>query len=132
MLTAKVATILATSSYRRETPTTVLHLNEKLLQRGARSGPSRRAFTLTNKDHSEPGSIQEFTGKEHTYVGRYIDILLRAGLHYGSLKWVSRILGVQELGVENHQMLGTIIGSLGDAWRFIRAADRVLCVPTYR
>ncbi|HZR46690.1 MAG TPA: hypothetical protein VFA47_08305, partial [Candidatus Manganitrophaceae bacterium] len=59
--TKKVAIVLATGSYQREAPTTVLRLVEKLLQRGVDVNvwAFEEAVTLTNKDqidHNEPGS----------------------------------------------------------------------------
>ncbi len=133
----KVAIVIATGSYMREAPTTVLRLIEKLLQRGidVNVWAFEEAVTLTNKDqidHAEPGSLQKVLGEKHTHVSKFIDMLLRAGLHGAKLDWVSCILCVQERGVEKHQMGGAIIGTLGDLWKFIKAADRVIAIPTYR
>ena len=133
----KVAIVLATGSYQREAPTTVLRLVEKLLQRGVDVNvwAFEEAVTLTNRDqidHNEPGSLQKLLGEKHPNVGRFIDQLIRAGLHGAKLDWVSCILCVQERGVEKHQMGGAIIGTLGDLWKFVKAADRVIGIPTYR
>jgi tRNA 2-thiouridine synthesizing protein D len=133
----RIAIVLATGSYQREAPTTVLRLVEKLLQRGVDVNvwAFEEAVTLTNKDqidHAEPGSLQKVLGEKHPNIGRFIDQLIRAGLHGAKLDWVSCILCVQERGVEKHQMGGSIIGSLGDLWKFIKAADRVIAIPTYR
>ena len=135
--TKKVAIVLATASYQREAPTTVLRLVEKLLQRGVDVNvwAFEEAVTLTNKDqidHNEPGSLQKVLGEKHPNIGRFIDQLIRAGLHGAKLDWVSCILCVQERGVEKHQMGGAIVGTLGDLWKFIKAADKVICIPTYR
>jgi tRNA 2-thiouridine synthesizing protein D len=132
-----VAIVLATGSYEREAPTTVLRLAEKLLQRGVNVNvwAFEEAVTLTNKDqidHSEPGALQGILGEKHSHVSKYIDMLLRAGLHGAKLDWVSCILCVQERGVEKHQMNAVTIGTLGDLWKFIRAADRVITIPSYR
>ena len=132
-----VAIVLATGSYQREAPTTVLRLAEKLLQRGVNVNvwTFEEAVTLTNKDqmdHSEPGALQGVLGEKHSHVSKYIDMVMRAGLHGGKMDWVSCILCVQERGVFHHQMNGVIIGTLGDLWKFIRAADRVISIPTYR
>jgi tRNA 2-thiouridine synthesizing protein D len=132
-----VAIVLATGSYEREAPTTVLRLAEKLLQRGVNVNvwAFEEAVTLTNKDqidHSEPGALQGILGEKHSHVSKYIDMLLRAGLHGAKLDWVSCVLCVQERGVEKHQMNAVTIGTLGDLWRFIRAADRVITIPSYR
>lgn len=133
----RVAIVLATGSYQREAPTTVLRLVEKLLQRGVDVNvwAFEEAVTLTNKDqidHNEPGSLQKVLGEKHPNIGRFIDQLIRAGLHGAKLDWVSCILCVQERGVEKHQMGGSIVGTLGDLWKFVKAADRVICIPTYR
>lgn len=133
----RVAIMIATGSYLRESPTTVLRLTEKLLQRGVDVNvwAFEEAVTLTNKDqidHNEPSSLQKVLGEKHGHVSRAIDALMRAGLHGAKLDWVSCILCVQERGVEKHQMGGSIIGTLGDLWKFIRAADRVISIPTYR
>jgi tRNA 2-thiouridine synthesizing protein D len=135
--TKRVAIVLATGSYQREAPTTVLRLVEKLLQRGVDVNvwAFEEAVTLTNKDqidHNEPGSLQKVLGEKHPNIGRFIDQLIRAGLHGAKLDWVSCILCVQERGVEKHQMGGAIVGTLGDLWKFIKAADKVICIPTYR
>lgn len=133
----RVAVVLATGSYQREAPTTVLRLVEKLLQRGVDVNvwAFEEAVTLTNKDqidHAEPGSLQKVLGEKHPNIGRFIDQMIRAGLHGAKLDWVSCILCVQERGVEKHQMGGAIVGTLGDLWKFIKAADRVIAIPTYR
>ncbi len=132
-----VAIVLATGSYEREAPTTVLRLAEKLLERGVNVNvwAFEEAVTLTNKDqidHSEPGALHGVLGEKHSHVSKYIDMLLRAGLHGAKLDWVSCILCVQERGVEKHQMNSVTIGTLGDLWKFIRAADRVITIPSYR
>ncbi|MFY9268804.1 MAG: DsrE family protein [Candidatus Manganitrophaceae bacterium] len=133
----RISIVLATGSYQREAPTTVLRLVEKLLQRGVDVNvwAFEEAVTLTNKDqidHNEPGSLQKVLGEKHPNIGRFIDQLLRAGLHGAKLDWVSCILCVQERGVEKHQMGGAIVGTLGDLWKFVKAADKVICIPTYR
>jgi len=97
--TKKVAIVLATGSYQREAPTTVLRLVEKLLQRGVDVNvwAFEEAVTLTNKDqidHNEPGSLQKVLGEKHPNIGRFIDQLIRAGLHGAKLDWVSCILCV--------------------------------------
>jgi tRNA 2-thiouridine synthesizing protein D len=135
--TKRVAIVMATGNYQREAPTTVLRLVEKLLQRGVDVNvwAFEEAVTLTNKDqidHNEPGSLQKVLGEKHPNIGRFIDQLIRAGLHGAKLDWVSCILCVQERGVEKHQMGGAIVGTLGDLWKFIKAADKVICIPTYR
>jgi tRNA 2-thiouridine synthesizing protein D len=128
---------IATGSYLREAPTTLLRLAEKLMQRGITVNvwAFEEAVTVTNRDqidHAEPGSLQKVLGEKHTHIGKSIDGLVRAGLHGAKMDWVSCILCVQERGVERHQMSGIIIGTLGDLWKFIRASDRVIAVPTYR
>ena len=128
---------IATGSYLREAPTTLLRLTERLMQRGIQVNiwAFEEAVTLTNRDqidHAEPGSLQKVLGEKHTHVGKSIDALMRAGLHGAKMDWVSCILCVQERGVEKHQMNGTVVGTLGDLWKFIRASDRVIAVPTYR
>ena len=133
----RVMFMIATSSYLREAPTTMLRLIEKLLQRGVDVNvwAFEEAVTLTNRDqidHNEPSSLQKVLGEKHGHVSRHIDALMRAGLHGAKLDWVSCILCVQERGVEKHQMGGSIIGTLGDLWKFIKAADKVISIPTYR
>lgn len=133
----RVCIMLATGSYLREAPTTVLRLTEKLLQKGVDVNvwAFEEAVTLTNKDqidHKEPSSLQKVLGEKHGHVGRSIDMLMRAGLHGAKLDWVSCILCVQERGTEKHQMGGAIIGTLGDLWKFIKSADKVISIPTYR
>jgi tRNA 2-thiouridine synthesizing protein D len=128
---------IATGSYLREAPTTLLRLAEKLMQRGITVNvwAFEEAVTVTNRDqidHAEPGSLQKVLGEKHTHIGKAIDGLVRAGLHGAKMDWVSCILCVQERGVERHQMNGIIIGTLGDFWKFIRSSDRVIAVPTYR
>ncbi len=135
--TKRVTIMLATGSYLREAPTTVLRLVEKLLQKGVDVNvwAFEEAVTLTNKDqidHNEPSSLQKVLGDKHGHVGKPVDMLMRAGLHGAQLNWVSCILCVQERGVEKHQMNGAIIGTLGDLWKFVRAADKVISIPTYR
>jgi tRNA 2-thiouridine synthesizing protein D len=135
--TKRVTIMLATGSYLREAPTTVLRLVEKLLQKGVDVNvwAFEEAVTLTNKDqidHNEPSSLQKVLGEKHGHISRSIDMLLRAGLHGAKLDWVSCILCVQERGVEKHQMGGAIIGTLGDLWKFIKSADKVISIPTYR
>jgi tRNA 2-thiouridine synthesizing protein D len=132
-----VTFFIATGSYLREAPTTLLRLAEKLMQRGVQVNvwAFEEAVTLTNKDqidHAEPGSLQKVLGEKHTHVGRSIDALVRAGLHGAKMDWVSCILCVQERGTEKHQMSGVVVGTLGDLWKFIRASDRVIAIPTYR
>ena len=134
----KVVTIgIATASYQREAPTTVLRLTEKLLQKGAHVNiwTFEEAVTLTNKDqkdHQEPPGLHEVAGKQHTYVGKFVDGIMKAGLHSGALKWVVCILCVQERGVEAHQMNGAIIGTFADFWKFANASDKLIMIPTYR
>ncbi len=128
---------IATSSYQREAPTTVLRLAEKLLERGHHVNiwGFEEAVTLTNanqKDHSEPPGLHEVAGKQHTYVGKFVDGIIRAGLHSGALKWVSCILCVQERGVDANQMGGVVIGTFGDFWKFAHNSDRLIMIPTYR
>lgn len=135
--TKQVAFMIATGSYLREAPTTLLRLTEKLLQRGVDVNvwAFEEAVTLTNRDqidHNEPSSLQKVLGDKHTHVSKGIDALLRAGLHGAKLDWVSCILCVQERGVEKHQMGGSIIGTLGDLWKFVKSADIVISIPTYR
>ncbi len=129
--------MIATGSYLREAPTTLLRLTEKLLERGVNVNvwAFEEAVILTNKDqidHSEPSSLQKVLGEKHSHVGKAIDALMRAGLHGAKLDWVSCILCVQERGVEKHQMQGAIIGTLGDLWKFIRGSDKAISIPTYR
>ncbi len=133
----KVTMILSTGSYMREAPTTVLRLTEKLLERGIEVNvwAFEEAVTLTNRDqieHSEPPSLRKVIGDKHAYVGKFIDQLLRAGLHTSKLDWVTCILCAQERGVEKHQMNGVIVGTLGDLWKFVGNADQVIAIPAYR
>ncbi len=133
----KVTMILSTGSYMREAPTTVLRLTEKLLERGIEVNvwAFEEAVTLTNRDqieHSEPPSLRKVIGDKHAYVGKFIDQLLRAGLHTSKLDWVTCILCAQERGVEKHQMNGVIVGTLGDLWKFVGSADQVIAIPAYR
>ncbi|EAY56198.1 MAG: Hypothetical protein C75L2_00600008 [Leptospirillum sp. Group II 'C75'] len=133
----KVTLILSTGSYLREAPTTVLRLVEKLLERGIEVNvwAFEEAVTLTNRDqieHSEPPSLRKVIGDKHAYIGKFIDQLLRAGLHTSKLNWVTCILCAQERGVEHHQMNGVMIGTLGDLWKFIQSADQVIAIPAYR
>lgn len=135
--TRKVAIILSTGSYQREAPTTVLRLAEKLLERGVEVNvfAFEEAVTLTNRDqieHNEPPSLRKVLGDRHVYVGKFVDQLLRAGLHGAKMDWVTCILCAQERGVEHHQIGGSIVGTLGDLWKFVRDADHVLAIPTYR
>jgi tRNA 2-thiouridine synthesizing protein D len=121
----------------REAPTTVLRLTEKLLERGIEVNvwAFEEAVTLTNRDqieHSEPPSLRKVIGDKHAYVGKFIDQLLRAGLHTSKLDWVTCILCAQERGVEKHQMNGVIVGTLGDLWKFVGSADQVIAIPAYR
>jgi tRNA 2-thiouridine synthesizing protein D len=133
----KVAIILSTGSYQREAPTTVLRLAEKLLERGIEVNvwAFEEAVTLTNRDqieHNEPPSLKKILGDKHAYVGKFIDQLLRVGLHGAKMDWVTCILCAQERGVDRHQMGGAIIGTLGDLWKFVGDADQVIAIPTYR
>ncbi len=133
----KVAFILATGSYQREAPTTVLRLAEKLLERGIEVNvwAFEEAVTLTNRDqieHNEPPSLREVLGDRHAPIGRFIDQLLRVGLHGTKMDWVTCILCAQERGVERHQIGGAIIGTLGDLWKFVKGADQVIAIPVYR
>ncbi|OOH80678.1 DsrE/DsrF/TusD sulfur relay family protein [Leptospirillum ferriphilum] len=133
----KVTLILSTGSYLREAPTTVLRLVEKLLERGIEVNvwAFEEAVTLTNRDqieHSEPPSLRKVIGDKHAYIGKFIDQLLRAGLHTSKLNWVTCILCAQERGVEHHQMNGVMIGTLGDLWKFVQSADQVIAIPAYR
>lgn len=133
----KVVLILSTGSYQREAPTTVLRLAEKLLERGIEVNvwAFEEAVTLTNRDqieHNEPPSLRSVLGDKHACVGKFIDQLLRVGLHGAKMDWVTCILCAQERGVDNHQMGGAIIGTLGDLWKFIGAADQVIAIPSYR
>ncbi|AIA30458.1 DsrE/DsrF/TusD sulfur relay family protein [Leptospirillum ferriphilum] len=133
----KVTLILSTGSYLREAPTTVLRLVEKLLERGIEVNvwAFEEAVTLTNRnqiEHSEPPSLRKVIGDKHAYIGKFIDQLLRAGLHTSKLNWVTCILCAQERGVEHHQMNGVMIGTLGDLWKFIQSADQVIAIPAYR
>ncbi len=133
----KVTLILSTGSYLREAPTTVLRLVEKLLERGIEVNvwAFEEAITLTNRDqieHSEPPSLRKVIGDKHAYIGKFIDQLLRAGLHTSKLNWVTCILCAQERGVEHHQMNGVMIGTLGDLWKFVQSADQVIAIPAYR
>ncbi|AFS53431.1 DsrE/DsrF/TusD sulfur relay family protein [Leptospirillum ferriphilum] len=133
----KVTLILSTGSYLREAPTTVLRLVEKLLERGIEVNvwAFEEAVTLTNRDqieHSEPPSLRKVIGDKHAYIGKFIDQLLRAGLHISKLNWVTCILCAQERGVEHHQMNGVMIGTLGDLWKFVQSADQVIAIPAYR
>ncbi|KGA93725.1 DsrE/DsrF/TusD sulfur relay family protein [Leptospirillum ferriphilum] len=133
----KVTIVLSTGSYLREAPTTVLRLVEKLLERGIEVNvwAFEEAVTLTNRDqieHSEPPSLRKVIGDKHAFVGKFIDQLLRAGLHTSKLNWVTCVLCAQERGVEHHQMNGVIIGTLGDLWKFVQSADQVIAIPTYR
>jgi tRNA 2-thiouridine synthesizing protein D len=135
--TRKVAIILSTGSYQREAPTTVLRLAEKLLERGVEVNvfAFEEAVTLTNQDqieHNEPPSLRKVLGDRHVYVGKFVDQLLRAGLHGAKMDWVTCILCAQERGVEHHQIGGAIVGTLGDLWKFVRSADHVLAIPVYR
>ena len=135
--TKTVTFVLATSAYQREAPTTMMRLIERLLQKGINCNVwcFEEAVTLTNNaqmEHMEPGSLQKVLGEKHSYVGKYVDMLLRAGLHGGKLDWVTCILCAQERGVFHHQMGGSIIGTLGDLWKFIRNSEKVICIPTYR
>lgn len=132
-----VAIVLSTASYQREAPTTVLRLAEKLLERGVNVNvwAFEEAVTLTNKDqieHNEPPSLRNILGDKHAFIGRYIDQLLRVGLHGPKLDWVTCILCAQERGLEHHQMGGVIVGTLGDLWKFVRGADQVISIPAYR
>jgi|UniRef100_A0A7C3QR62 tRNA 2-thiouridine synthesizing protein D len=133
----RVAIVISTGSYMREAPTTVLRLAEKLLERDIEVNiwAFEEAVTLTNREqveHSEPPSLRKVIGDKHAYVGKFIDQLLRAGLHTGKLDWVTCILCAQERGVEHHQMNGVIVGTLGDLWKFVRSADQVIAIPAYR
>lgn len=133
----KVAIVISTGSYMREAPTTVLRLAEKLLERGVEVNvwAFEEAVTLTNRDqieHSEPPSLRKVIGDKHAYIGKFIDQFLRAGLHGAKMDWVTCILCAQERGVEHHQMNGVIVGTLGDLWKFVRAADQVIAIPAYR
>jgi tRNA 2-thiouridine synthesizing protein D len=135
--TRKVAFILSTGSYQREAPTTVLRLAEKLLEREIEVNvfAFEEAVTLTNRDqieHNEPPSLRKVLGERHVYVGKFVDQLLRVGLHGAKMDWVTCILCAQERGVENHQIGGSIVGTLGDLWKFVRGADHVIAIPTYR
>lgn len=132
-----VAIILSTGSYQREAPTTVLRLAEKLLERGIEVNvwAFEEAVTLTNREqveHNEPPSLREVLGDRHAPIGRFIDQLLRVGLHGPKMDWVTCILCAQERGVENHQIGGPIIGTLGDLWKFVNRADQVIAIPVYR
>jgi len=133
----KVAIVLSTASYQREAPTTVLRLAEKLLERGIEVNvwAFEEAVTLTNLnqiEHNEPPSLRSVLGEKHLFPGKFIDQLLRVGLHGAKLDWVTCILCAQERGVEHHQMGGSIIGTLGDLWKFIGSADQVIAIPSYR
>jgi len=135
--TRKVAIILSTGSYQREAPTTVLRLAEKLLERDIEVNvfAFEEAVTLTNRDqieHNEPPSLRKVLGDRHVFVGKFVDQLLRVGLHGAKMDWVTCILCAQERGVENHQIGGAIVGTLGDLWKFVRGADHVIAIPTYR
>ena len=128
---------IAMSSYQREGPTTMLRLAEKLLAKGAHVNiwTFEEGTTLTNKDqkdHLEPPGLREVSGQQHTYVGKFVDGIMRAGLHSGALKWVVCILCVQERGTEFHQMNGAVIGTFADFWKFAHASDRLIMMPTYR
>jgi len=133
----RVAIVLSTGSYQREAPTTVLRLAEKLLERGIEVNvwAFEEAVTLTNREqieHNEPPSLKPVLGESHAPVGRFIDQLLRAGLHGAKMDWVTCILCAQERGVEKHQMGGAIVGTLGDLWKFVGGADQVIAIPAYR
>ncbi|MBI4319483.1 MAG: DsrE family protein [Chloroflexi bacterium] len=135
--TKRVAFVLPTGTYQREAPTTVLRLTERLLQRGVEVNvwTFEEGTSITNRDqieHAEPASLKEIIGDKHPPTGKFVDALLRAGLHGAKLDWVSCVLCVQERGVHNHQMNGVIIGTLGDLWKFVRNADKVIAIPAYR
>ncbi len=138
MATPKTVPIgIATSSYQREAPTTMLRRAEKLLERAAHVNmwTFEEGTTLSNKDqqdHQEPPGLQAVSGRQHTYVGKFVDGIMRAGLHSGALKWVVCILCVQERGTEFHQMNGAVIGTFADFWQFAHASDRLIMMPTYR
>lgn len=135
--TKRVAFVLPTGAYQREAPTTVLRLAERLLQRGVEVNvwTFEEGISLSNRDqieHLEPASLREVIGEKHAPAGKFVDALLRAGLHGAKLDWVCCILCVQERGVHNHQMNGVIVGTLGDLWKFVANADKVIAIPAYR
>ncbi len=129
--------ILATGTYMREAPTTVLRLTEKCLEKGydVNVWTFEEAVTLSNKDqieHREPAAIEKVIGEKHPAFAHALEPLLKKGIHRPKLDWVACVLCVQERGVEKHQMQGITIGTLGDGWRFVKEADRAIFIPTYR
>lgn len=129
--------VLATGTYLREAPTTVLRIAEKALAKGydVNVWAFEEAVTLSNKDqaeHREPAAVEKVIGEKHKAYGHALEPILKKGIHRPKMDWTSCILCVQERGVEKHQMQGVTIGTLGDAWKYVKESDKVVYIPTYR